>query len=165
MRFEKKTGEQYIKDDLYLEDSVTFLIYRINNALTHNFRSDLGPIKVSNQEWSVLSSLKSRGGCSTISELSVCTTIKQPVISRIISEMQANELVQKSQNKNDLRIIEVKLSSKGNKLFDSILPIATRHRENALANIDEADIDHLRQTLKKIQHNVGVRSLAARYHQ
>ncbi len=165
MHFQKKPGERYIKDDLYLEDSVTFLIYRINNALTHNFRSDLGPIKISNQEWSVLSSLKSRGGRSTISELSVCTTIKQPVISRIITEMQENGLVQKSQNKNDLRITEVKLSGKGNKLFDSILPIATRQRENALANINEGDIDHLRQTLKKIQHNLGVKSLANRYSQ
>ena len=165
MHFQKKTGERYIKDDLYLEDSVTFLIYRINNALTHNFRGDLGPIKISNQEWSVLSSLKSRGGRSTISELSICATIKQPVISRIITEMQDNGLVQKSQNKNDLRVTEVKLSSKGNKLFDAILPIATRHRENALANIDEADIDHLRQTLKKIQDNLGIKPLAGRYNQ
>ena len=162
MHFQKKTGERYIKDDLSLEESVTFLIYRINNALTHNFRSDLGPIKISNQEWSVLSSLKSRGGRSTISELSACTTIKQPVISRIITEMQDNGLVQKSQNKNDLRITEVKLSGKGNKLFDSILPIANRHRENALTDIDEADIDHLRQTLKKIQQNLGIKPLAGR---
>ena len=165
MHFQKKTGHQSIKDDLYLEDSISYLIFRINNALTHNFRSDLGPIKISNQEWCVLSSLKSRGERSTISELSVCTTIKQPVISRIITEMQENGLVQKSQNKTDLRITEVRLSSKGNKLFESILPIATLHRDNALANIDEADIDHLRRTLKIIQHNLGIKSLASRYNQ
>ena len=160
MHFQEKAGEGYIKDDLYLEDSVTFLMYRINNALTHNFRNDLGAIKISNQEWSVLSSLKSRGGFSTIGELSVSTTIKQPVISRIITEMQGNGFVQKSQNKNDQRITEVRLSRKGNKLFDAILPVATRNRDNALADIDGSDIDHLRQTLKKIQHNLGIKSLA-----
>ena len=112
-----------------------------------------------------MSSLKSRGGRSTISELSICTTIKQPVISRIITEMQENGLVQKSQNKTDLRITEVRLSSKGTKLFESILPIATLHRDNALANIDETDIDHLRRILKIIQHNLGIKSLASRYNQ
>ena len=165
MHFQKNTSERHIKDDLYLEESVTFLIHRINNALNSRFRNDLGGVKISNQEWSVLSSLKSRGGRSTISELSVCTTIKQPVISRIITEMQENGLVHKAQNKNDLRITEVKLSSKGNKLFDSVLPVATRNRENALADIDETDIDHLRQTLKKIQLNLGITSLASRYNQ
>ena len=163
MHIQKKTSERLVKDDLLLEESVTYLIFRINNTLTNNFRNDLGPIKISNQEWSVLSSLKSRGGRSTISELAICTTIKQPVISRIITEMQENGLVQKSQNKKDLRITEVKLGSKGNKLFESILPISTRHKDIALAGIDEADLGQLRETLKRIQLNLGIKPLFTRY--
>lgn len=111
----------------------------------------------------MLSSLKSRGGRSTISELAACTTIKQPVISRIITEMQENGLVQKSQNKKDLRITEVKLGGKGNKLFKSILPISARHKDVALAGIDEADLDQLRETLKRIQVNLGIKPLFVRY--
>ena len=163
MHIQKKTSERLVKDELMLEDSVTYLIFRINNALTNNFRNDLGPVKISNQEWSVLSSLKSRGGRSTISELAMCTTIKQPVISRIITEMQENGLVAKSQNKNDLRITEVKLSNKGTKLFNSILPVSEHHRNIALAGIDEAELENLRQTLKKIQLNLGIKPLATRY--
>jgi len=163
MHIQKKTRERLVKDELFLEESVTYLIFRINNTLTNNFRNDLGPVKISNQEWSVLSSLKSRGGRSTISELAKCTTIKQPVISRIITEMQENGLVQKSQNRNDLRITEVKLLSKGNKLFNSILPVSERHREIALAGVDETELEHLRQTLKKIQLNLGIKPSTTRY--
>ena len=163
MHIQKKTSERLVKDELMLEDSVTYLIFRINNALTNNFRNDLGPVKISNQEWSVLSSLKSRGGRSTISELAMCTTIKQPVISRIITEMQENGLVQKSQNKSDLRITEVKLSNKGTKLFNSILPISEHHRNIALGGIDGAELEDLRQTLKKIQLNLGIKPLTTRY--
>ena len=151
------------KDELDLEESITYLIYRITNALVHNFRRDLGPTKIPIQEWRVLSSLKSRGGQSTISELSTCTIIKQPVISRIITEMQENGLVQKSQNKDDQRITEVKLSNKGNKLFESILPVAIQHREHALANINRKDIVQLRNTLKQIQYNLGIKPIKSRY--
>lgn len=163
MHIQNKASERLVKDKLLLEDSVTYLIFRINNALANNFRNDLGPVKISNQEWSVLSSLRSRGGRSTISELATCTTIKQPVISRIITEMQENGLVQKSQNKKDLRITEVKLSNKGNKLFNSILPVSEHHRQIALAGLDEAELEGLRQSLKKIQRNLGIKSLTTRY--
>ena len=162
MHIQTKSGEKLVKDELALEDSVTYLIFRINNALNHNFRSDLGPVKVSNQEWSVLSSLKSRGGRSTISELAACTTIKQPVISRIITEMQENGLVQKTQNKKDLRITEVKLISKGNKLFQAILPTSERHRNIALAGVAETELAQTRETLKKIQGNLGIKPVTER---
>ena len=162
MHIQTKSGEKPVKDELALEDSVTYLIFRINNALNHNFRSDLGPVKVSNQEWSVLSSLKSRGGRSTISELAACTTIKQPVISRIVTEMQENGLVQKNRKAKDRRITQVKLMSKGNKLFKAILPTAERHRDIALAGVSKADLARTRETLKKIQANLGVKPVAAR---
>ncbi|MCY4155417.1 MAG: MarR family winged helix-turn-helix transcriptional regulator [Gammaproteobacteria bacterium] len=162
MHIQTKSGEKLVKDELALEDSVTYLIFRINNVLNHNFRSDLGPVKVSNQEWSVLSSLKSRGGRSTISELAACTTIKQPVISRIVTEMQENGLVQKNQNAKDRRITQVKLMSKGNKLFKAILPTAERHRDIALTGVSATELGQARRILKKIQANLGIKPATER---
>ena len=143
--------------ELNLEESITYLIYRISNALAYGFRDDLGPTKISIQQWRVLSSLKSRNGQSTISELSASTIIKQPIISRIITEMQEDGLVKKAQRKNDLRITEVRLTRKGNGLFESLLPIALRHRKRALENIDQKELNQLRKTLKQIQYNLGIK--------
>ena len=145
--------------ELNLEESITYLIYRISNALAHGLRDDLGPTKISIQQWRVLSSLKSRSGQSTISELSACTIIKQPIISRIITEMQEDGLVQKAQRKNDLRITEVRLTQKGNELYELLLPITLRHRKRALENIDQKEINQLRKTLKQIQYNLGIKSI------
>ena len=73
--------------------------------------------------------------------------------------MQENGLVRKSQRKEDNRITEINLTRKGNSLFESILPVAIKHRERVLANIDKKDIDHLRKTLKQIQYNLGVKPI------
>ena len=160
MKSIKKHIDTDVKDfDLNLEESITYLIYRISNALAHGLRDDLGPTKISIQQWRVLSSLKSRNGLSTISELSACTVIKQPIISRIITEMQENGLVQKTQRKDDLRITEVRLTRNGNKLFEALLPIALRHRQRALENIDKTEIDELRKSLKQIQYNLGIKPI------
>ena len=77
--------------------------------------------------------------------------------SDIITEMQEDGLVQKAQRKNDLRITEVRLTRKGNGLFESLLPIALRHRKRALENIDQKEINQLRKTLKQIQYNLGIK--------
>lgn len=159
MHIQKKTAERTAKDDLNLENSVGYLIFRINNTIVQNFRNELGPVKISNQEWSVLCRLKSRGGRSTIGKLAASTTIKQPVISRIITEMRENGLVQKFQNKIDLRVTEVKLSAKGNRLFESILPVSKRNQQIALIDFEKVELDDLIKALKKIQDNLGIKSL------
>ena len=73
--------------------------------------------------------------------------------------MQENGLVQKTQRKDDLRITEVRLTRNGNKLFEALLPIALRHRQRALENIDKTEIDELRKSLKQIQYNLGIKPI------
>lgn len=156
-KYRNKSTKNY---ELNLEESVPYLIYRITNALTSNIRDDLSPTNISIQEWRVLTSLKSRNGKSTISELSACTIIKQPIISRIITEMQENGFVQKATRKNDRRITDIMLTNKGNKLLESLMPILIRHREKALAHIDKNEIDKLRKMLKQIQYNLGIKPIS-----
>ena len=144
--------------DVNLEESVTYLIYRIDKALARDFSESLGHRDISAQQWRLLSSLKSRDGKSTISELSACTVMKQTIVSRLINDMQDNGFVEKAQRKDDLRITEVTLTAKGNELFESILPLALRHHDRALAYLNKKEIGQLTNALKQIQFNLGIRS-------
>ena len=144
--------------DINLEESITYLIYRIDKALARDFSESLGHGDISTQQWRLLSSLKSRNGKSTISELSACTVMKQTIVSRLINDMQDNGFVEKAQRPDDLRITEVTLTAKGNELFESILPLALRHHDRALAYLNKKEIGQVTNALKQIQFNLGIRS-------
>ena len=144
------------KSDISLEQSMPYILYRITDSMTQRFRNATGSLKITISEWRVLSSLDSRNGLATIGELAACTVIKQPIVSRIISELEERGLVAKTPGDMDQRVICVHITKEGEKLFESILPYAIQNRKLLIDGLNKKEIEQLKNILKKMQSNLDI---------
>lgn len=145
---------------LDLENSIPYILFRLTNKLIQILRETLAHLDVGQltiAEWRILSSLKSRNGTSTISDLVNCTVINQPVVSRIVKEMQERGLVEKFKQGEDQRVICVRLTNRGDTLCNAVIPHVRQSRGQLLASMSASDIDRLRKLLKQMQANLGIR--------
>ena len=143
-------GRQYS-----LEQSIPFLLHRISTVFAQTMLEDLRPAGVNVNRWRVLSSLKSRGE-STIGELSAFIGARQPVISRIISEMQEDGLVERKQSNKDQRVTRLRLTRSGNSLFNRLYPSIQRRREKALEGLSQLERSQLIKILRVIEKNLDI---------
>ncbi len=154
----KKKMTNSREKDIYVAQSITFLLYQITNALTHNFRDELGVEKITISEWRIVSCLNFAGGRISIGDLSSSTVIKQPIVSRIVTEMEQKDLVRKIQGSEDQRVIYVQLTKEGAALFESISPIAVQIRDRTLEGLSRHERKLMRKMLIQIQENLGIRN-------
>lgn len=145
------------KNPYSLDDSIPYLIYRISNKANQNIQGKLRPASFTLSKWRLLSSLKSRGIC-TITELAACTVMKHAVASRILTEMEREGLVSRRQSKADQRMVHIRLTRKGEAMFQQAHKIFVEHQEQALRGLSRSDITVLLRHLRKIQNNLGITS-------
>ena len=157
MASKNKIGRPVALDDpASLENSIPFLLHRISDVFARKMLSDLRPHGFNVGRWRVLSSVRSLGGEVAIGDLAAFIGIRQPVVSRIVSEMEADGLLKRKPHKDDQRIIFVRLTAAGEKKFDEILPLIQARRDDAVAGIAAADRKKLIATLRAIESNLGI---------
>jgi DNA-binding MarR family transcriptional regulator len=150
--------------ELDLESSIPYILFRLTNKLVQSLRETLAHLNIGQitvAEWRILSSLKSRHGDSTINELVKCTIINQPVISRIVREMQERGLVKKYKQNQDRRVTRVRITKKGDELFNAIYPHLQRSRNQLVDSMSTDDVNQLRTLLKQMQANMGIRPVGS----
>ena len=138
-----------------LEQSIFFQAYRVSTAFSQSMLIDLRPAKINVARWRVLSILKSSGQ-STVGVITGIIGYQQPIVSRTVSEMEAEGLLQRKQSDTDQRVVNVELSEAGNKLFDELFLLIHARREHALKGLSTSDKLQLMNSLKVIQKNLGI---------
>jgi DNA-binding MarR family transcriptional regulator len=160
--FEKRTTQpdaQRTKptpEDQAFLTSVPYLIYRGSAALTEHLRTVLRAADLTVSQWRVLSSLSAKV-TATVNELAECTAMKQPVVSKIITEMERESLIVREYTNRDQRVVNLRLSKKGIELLNRIRPVALRHVHLALHGLEERDINTLSTLLSKLLDNLQAR--------
>ena len=121
-------------------------------------RSRLRRRNINISQWRVLTILRSEGE-TTVGRLSAYAAMKQPVISRILGEMEAGGLVARSSRAGDQRVVLVSLTAAGNRLFNSLRPLDNAHRAKVGAGFSAREIDTLRALLGRVERNFGIEPL------
>lgn len=138
-----------------LDDSIPYVVYRITNKLNQDIHNRLRSSGMTLAKWRLLSSLKSHGTC-TVGELATCTVMRHPVVSRILTEMQNEGLVKRQPSSTDQRLVQVKLTKKGEQSFQAAFEVAEKHRQRALQGLSPTDAQTLLTLLRTIQNNIGI---------
>jgi DNA-binding MarR family transcriptional regulator len=141
-----------------LSDSIPYHLYRVTEALVQEKREELRPHGITVSQWRILSTLRSEEVC-TIGAIASYTAMKQPVISRIIGEMEQAELIRRTVDQADMRVVSVSLTAKGEKLFDSLMLAEISHRTKVLAGLTRDDIQSLWGILKKMEGTLGLKKI------
>jgi DNA-binding MarR family transcriptional regulator len=91
-------------------------------------------------EWRVLVHLL-RCGAVSVRDIHNCVNLEKPRVSRAVSRLEMEGLVQKSQGEGDGRLVAISLTDAGRRALADIIPAATRIEEHLTAAVSAEDLD------------------------
>ena len=138
-----------------LDRFVPYLLTRITGRLGNSLASALRPLRMTNKQWRVLAVLASDDG-RTISELCAYTAVDHSTLSRVVDRLADDGQVERVPSPDDARSTQIKLTDRGRETFQSLLPIAVAQADWAVRGIEQAELDQLTATLRKMLNNIRV---------
>jgi len=124
----------------------------INRRMHRNFRN--AGIDITPEQWSVLVFLWQQDKVVTQKTIADATYKDRPSITRLIDNMEKQELVTRTQDSEDRRMNKISLTKKGFDLYEKVHPITLKTMQEALSDLSEEDISNAQYLLKKIFSNI-----------
>lgn len=139
-----------------IEGSLGFLIYRtalaLKSALQRSF-TEKG-YEITAEQWGILRHLWEEEGLSQ-REIGVKAAKDKPNITRMLDALEKKGLIFRLPDHQDRRKYCIYLTKEGKKLYQLLWPLAQNLRERALHNLAQPEIDRLKDSLKRIYHNIN----------
>lgn len=132
----------------YVNDTGRVMI----KTLQRNFRK--AGYQVTSEQWIVLVWLFDEEG-KTQQELCDVTYKAKPGISRILKNLEKNDLIIRKENPGDGRSNLVYLTEKCKKMEQPLFNIAKQTQADAIENIPEKALDNCREVLSEIVENLS----------
>ena len=129
------------------------VLQRVSRQLGELTLEDLKRFGMTMPRWLVLSQLAVRDGQS-IGDLSRSTVTKQSSLTRVVDQMERDELVVRHPSEEDQRIVQVWLTEAGRETYDEVVPLAVRRAHQALDGLRDADIETLNALLQRLLTNM-----------
>ena len=119
----------------------------INRKLSRNFRQN--GMDITPEQWAVLLSLWEKDGVSQ-QELCKATFKDKPSMTRLIDNMERQNLVMRTPDKNDRRTNLIRLTTTGKSLEEKARFIANKTLKQALQGLTLEELRISQDTLRKI---------------
>ena len=143
-----ETGNQWI------DDYLLYRLYKVTSLLNMRLNKRLKSTGVNLSQWRVLSVLRAHGRL-TLSQIIEHTLMEQPTVSRVVVQLEKDDMVSRHSSIEDSRIVQVLLTDKGAQTFDEIVPTAFRHQKMAFESLSGAELKALGKTLAAIERNIA----------
>ena len=140
-------------DSYNLDDSIPYMMNRVAGRLNRSLEDDLLKLGVTFQHWRVLAVL-ARGDGISIADLSAYAVVPHSTLSRLLTRLEGDKLVQRSEETPDGRTARVLITTRGRRLYERILPLATGWRDAALVGFSPAEKDSLLGYLRRMLGNL-----------
>ena len=101
-----------------------------------------------------MASLQHRDG-QTLSELAEHISIDLSTLSRVVANMQGQDLLKREKNGADKRSVRLHLSGHGKKLVAQLVPPAELYERIALAGVSNDEISTLKRVLERVYLNLA----------
>lgn len=115
---------------------------RISKGFAERYRAEFG---LTIPEWRVLAHLAQSGSVS-VREIHARVDMDKSKVSRAAARLEGAGLIEKRENSEDRRLLDMRLTDKGRALIDRIVPIADAYQAEVLAQIG-ADASTFRRAL------------------
>ncbi|MCK9916379.1 MarR family winged helix-turn-helix transcriptional regulator [Microbacteriaceae bacterium K1510] len=139
---------------LVFEDFLPYVFHRIASLLSARMLERLRRHAVTIPRWRVLLVLTNFDGLS-IGELAERTIISQPVLSRVVDQMERDGLVKRRVSRRDTRRIEVYLTAHGRQIYRDVSPAAALHAEQIVMSLSKTEQKQLRALLRQVTENLS----------
>lgn len=118
---------------------------RVSKAFAERYRAEFG---LSIPEWRVLAHLAQSGSVS-VREIHARVDMDKSKVSRAAASLEAAGLIEKRENPDDRRLLDMRLTASGRALITRIVPIADAYQAEVVAKMAE-DAPAFRVALLKL---------------
>jgi DNA-binding MarR family transcriptional regulator len=133
----------------FLPYRIAVLARGISVSLGKKYR-DLG---ITIPEWRLIAHLAEVGTCSS-GEICARTAMDKAKVNRAVMRLVAAGLVLAGTSSRDRRVNALKLTARGQKVYEQIVPMALDHERSLLDPLSETEIKELVRILGKLQSQV-----------
>jgi DNA-binding MarR family transcriptional regulator len=138
----------YTKDNFTLTDSVGFTLNKARNLIMMEMDAALKEVDISSQQMGILLSLRQQLA-STPFELSKLLGIDTGLMTRMLDKLEAKDLIVRSRDDEDRRVVNLSLTSSGKAVAARIPEIAPVVLNDRLKKFTKAELDEFRRLLRK----------------
>mgnify|MGYP000400965216 CR=1 FL=1 len=130
----------------FLPYQLAVLTSRVSKVLSTTYEDRFG---LSIPEWRVLVHVSQ---CEKVSirEIHNCVNLEKPRVSRAVSKLVSNGLLDKTTNPHDQRLVEIKLTDEGLQVLQKIIPDALSFEANLLGSFSESDVTQLFELMERL---------------
>jgi DNA-binding MarR family transcriptional regulator len=141
-------------------DLFKFMPFRLNrlsaevsSALSSEYQARYG---LDIPEWRVLATLGFRNDACSAQYIAYCTRTHKSTISRAVTALMDRQLVERVENEDDRREYRLRLTRKGNALYEELIPRLLRREQEILSCLSAQERRDLAVLLGKIEKSLDL---------
>jgi DNA-binding MarR family transcriptional regulator len=107
-------------------------------------------------EWRVIATLGFRDDACSAQFISQCTRTHKSTISRAVTALLERELIERVENEDDRRAFELRLSAKGQALYEELIPRLLHKERDILSCLTAQERKDFAAALGKIERSLDL---------
>jgi DNA-binding MarR family transcriptional regulator len=127
------------------------LLHRVRDGIVMCEDSIFGNYGLTMEQFSVLAAVKSRGGSLTPIQLATILARKPNSVSMLVDRMVKAGLVRRTRDRKDRRVVNVYLTSKGEKALEPAAPAGWEFIQKILSPLSDKDKEVLNSMLEVLK--------------
>jgi DNA-binding MarR family transcriptional regulator len=143
-------NNQFKRGELY-----SFITGKASTALARRLQKNFkqNGVEITIEQWSVLYHLWKQDGLSQ-QELCNATFRDKPSITRLVDNLEKLKLVRRVSSKEDRRMNLIYLTETAKRIQDQTMDLANQTLNEALVNVDPAEIELCKSVLQQVYDNL-----------
>lgn len=137
-------------DDFHLSSFLPYRLAVLSERVSRRLSVEYGRTHgLAVAEWRVLVHLL-RCGAVSIRDIHNCVNLEKPRVSRAVSRLEAEGLVQKAQGDGDGRLVAISLTDAGRTALADIIPAATRIERHLTDAVSPQDLETFFRVMERM---------------
>ena len=142
-----------MKGNEWSEDSIGRQLFLTSKQARAYHAKRLAEAGASFGQWTILATLRS-GEPFIQRALAERLSIEGPTLSRYLVQMEAAGLIRRQPSDTDRRAATIELTEAGRRRYQELAEVAVAGHKQLMTGFTDAEVDALRDMLKRIQQNV-----------
>jgi DNA-binding MarR family transcriptional regulator len=142
-------GETVTEAPRFVDDYLGYLLGQANHALFKDFDAVVREAGLGSLEWRVLATLSGQDAIS-VGQLAHEVLSQQPTVTKLLQRLQSQGWLSLADDPADQRRTLVAITPAGRKKVMPLIEQARAHEASALAGLSAAEIQRLKQQLRRL---------------
>ena len=126
--------------DFILENFLPYQLSLLANRISKDFSKEyISRFKLNNAEWRIIAHLSQENEAISIREIYSKVDLEKSKVSRAVSRLSSREVLTKTVNLKDRRLVDLKLTKNGKKIIENMAKVAKDFESEVLIKIENPD--------------------------